>query len=271
MYEPKSYWEDLLSRQPDLTGVAHPEMPLALNRALYDHMRREVVKALARNNVSVAGADVIDIGSGTGFWMATWVDLGARAVTGVELTTTATERLRSNFSNCTVVQADIGEPELPVDGSYDLVSAMSVLLHLVEPARFEQALDNLTRLVKPEGWLLVTDPAPRHHWWGNAWQESDNSVARPLRQWVHDLEGRQFRLADVRPVSCVLNNVSDTKYRWGFRLHQQYWYHLGKGLSRFPRLSPLAVSSLAVMDTAMLRLGWSPSTKVLVLQRKAED
>ena len=270
MYEPKSYWEDLLSRQPDLTGVAHPEMPLSLNRSLYDHMRREVVRALTRNHVSVAGADAMDIGSGTGFWMATWVDLGARAVTGVELTATATERLRSNFPNCTVVQADIGEAELSVEESYDVVSAMSVLLHIVDPARFQQALDNLLRLVKPGGWLLITDPAPRHHWWGKAWEESDNSVARPLQHWRDDLEGRGFRLADVRPVSCVLNNVSDTKHRWAFRLHQRYWYHLGKGLGRFPHVSRLVVSGLAVADTALLRLGWSPSTKVLVLQRAAE-
>lgn len=149
-------------------------------------------------------------------------------------------------------------------------SAVSVLFHIVEPARFRQARDCLLRLVKRGGWLLITDPAPRHHWWGKAWEKSDNTVARPLQHWADDMEGRNFRLAHVRPVSCVLNDVSDTKHRWAFRVHQRYWYHLGKGLERFPRVSRLAVSGLAVADTALLRLGWSPSTKVLILQPAVE-
>lgn len=267
MYEPDEYWERLLSQRDDLTGVGHPEMPVELNAALYRVMRSRVLKALASKGVPLQDARVLDVGSGTGFWLAAWRSVGARRIMGLELTAAASQVLRQKHPDVDIVQGDISAVAPPVDGEFDVVSAMSVLLHVVEDDRWRRALDNLCNVLTSDGWLLIIDPAVRHRWWGEPLTAESNSVPRPLASWEAELAHRGLRLHAVVGVSALLNNVADTKHRWTFTLLSRYWYYVRRLLIRFAVLRGPFTKGLEMMDRGVLMTGWSPSSKLLLFRR----
>jgi SAM-dependent methyltransferase len=55
------------------------------------------------------------------------------------------------------LQADIGEAEPPVNRQFDVVTAFDVLFHIVSEQSWRNALNNLCSMVKPGGWLLISD------------------------------------------------------------------------------------------------------------------
>src|SRR5688500_18643814 len=82
---------------------------------------------------SYVGAEILDVGSGTGFYVDRWLRLGAR-VTGLDLTEVAVRELGRSFPQARFVQGDIGaelEPLTLTPASFDAVSAFDVLFHIV--------------------------------------------------------------------------------------------------------------------------------------------
>ena len=79
-------------------------------------------------------------------------------IVGSDLTAAAVERLRARFAGMTIHQLDIGDAhaELP-DAPFDAISVIDVLYHIVDDGRYEQALDNIGRALKPGGLLVLSE------------------------------------------------------------------------------------------------------------------
>ncbi len=91
-------------------------------------------------------------GQGTGrrlrqrFYLDLWQRMGARRVFGCDLTL---------FPGVEVSQADIGDERVPFEpGSFDAISCMDVLFHIVDDARYERAIRTCASLLRPGGILL---------------------------------------------------------------------------------------------------------------------
>lgn len=104
--------------------------------------------------------DVLDVGSGVGHWgmlLATVLPEGAR-VTGVEREAVwverATARAKARGHAFTYVQGDATKLPFP-DGSFDLVTCQTVLIHLRDPAA---AIAEMRRVARPGGLVLVAEP-----------------------------------------------------------------------------------------------------------------
>jgi SAM-dependent methyltransferase len=129
----ESFWED---------APQDPE-PWAWER------RRALLLGEAR-----PGERVLDLGCGTGRFVAALRDAGADAV-GVELAETALRRARANAPGADL---RLVEPDgsLPLDhGSVDLVWCSEVLEHVADT---EHLLLEVRRVLRPAGRLLVTVP-----------------------------------------------------------------------------------------------------------------
>lgn len=99
------------------------------------------------------GMTVLDIGSGRGWFSLAAAKLGAE-VTAVDLSAENLKRIKEANPGIETVFGDACE--LPTLGNkYDLIVALEVMEHLVEPA---QALKSLQKYLKPDGILLLTVP-----------------------------------------------------------------------------------------------------------------
>lgn len=238
-YRPREFWEQRLGEHFDLRGTGETGLSLAYNRACYALRRHVLDRALRDAGVRLAGARVLDVGCGTGFFTDYYLSHGAQ-VLGVDIAATSIDRLRVRFPQATFERVDIGET--PPPGTYDVVNAFDVLYHITDDAAWERAVTHLARAVAPGGVLLLTDvfvPALAGH-------EAHN-LARPLTRYRTILAAHDLDVLATRPTHALLNR------------------HLGnwRWLNRFPQL-------LLVVDRLVLRFGGrgGPGTNVLLVARR---
>lgn len=137
-------------------------MPSYYNRAIALCQAR----ALAPWLPLAAGGRALDVGCGVGRWSLELARLGAD-VTGVDLSETmvarASERAqeRNLSEHCTFSVADAAEVDL--GGGFDFVLSVTVLQHILDPTRFEDAIERLADQLVPGGRMVLLEVAPAQH------------------------------------------------------------------------------------------------------------
>jgi ubiquinone/menaquinone biosynthesis C-methylase UbiE len=113
-----------------------------------------------------AGLDVLDAGCGVGYGTEVLVDGGASSAVGVDISDHAIAAARSRAG--AALRFEVGDVErLPMpDGSFDLVTCFEVIEYVQHP---ERALDELRRVLRPGGVLLISSPNRGAYPPGNRW------------------------------------------------------------------------------------------------------
>lgn len=261
-FDPRHYWEDRLRGEFSLAGVGYARLGRRFNAAMY-RIRGEVFdRAVARHLGPTLSGTVVDVGSGTGFYVDRWQRLGA-AVVGVDLTEVAVERLRARFPSTEFLQADIGadltENLERLVGRVDVVSAFDVLFHIVDDARYARALSNISRLLRPGGLFFWSDNFIRRPTIRVAHQ-----VSRSLDETTAALDAAGLAVVERVPMFVLMNYPADARSalaRWAWTL----------------MVAPAMVSDLAggVLGAVLSplerrlvrRLRESPSTELMVCRR----
>ena len=223
----------------------------------------------ARGLADLNGLAVLDIGSGTGFWIDVWRAMGASAVDGVELVPAAVDRLRDRFPGSAFTVGDIAETGvLPDDQRFDFVAVMNVLLHVVDDDRFAAAAANIAATIRPGGRLLLAEPALARAGSLRPARPGASSVARPIGTYRAAFEAGGLRLLSVGPSTVVGANpieAADPRYRW----YAAAWKRVGRWARRWPRLAGIIGLGLAVVDRVLMATGAAPSGKLILFERPA--
>ena len=148
-FDPQNYWEKRLAENPNLLGTGHRAFSLAYNQILYQAQIDCLDALLNKHEISVQNQTVLDVGSGTGFFVDYYLNKGARVI-GLDLTEASVKFLKRNFPTCQFFQADVSEKKLPVNRSVNLVSVISVFYHIVDDLRFQRAVKNLIDIAAPQ-------------------------------------------------------------------------------------------------------------------------
>lgn len=213
-FDATNYWERRLRSTPGLKGVGYARLGQQFNEAMYELRRRTFPVFLQEWGITRTPFDVLDIGSGTGFYIQEWTKAGARSVTGSDLTRVAVERLSQAFPGVAFHQFDVGGAERPAAfGQYDIVSAMDMLFHIVDDAAYERAIRNCHALTKPGGHFVLSE----------VFLEGErvsvpHMVSRSLREISALLEDTGFEIVDRRPMFVLMNYPVDAG-----RLAQLAW------------------------------------------------
>jgi SAM-dependent methyltransferase len=272
-YEPNRYWESLLSDSFDSSGVAYAYLAVSFNDALYRAERDVVRRALERYpSPARPPASALDIGCGTGIWIAFWRALGIREITGVDLTEAAIARLERAGVPASLVRADIGEPDLDLGHQFDVISAMSVLLHIVDGERLSSAVANLARHLSPGGRLLLIEPVITQGWWGGDLGPKNNSRVRTREFWTTELARHGLELLEIQPVTFLLANPIDAPSSRMYQLWLRYWNLVLRFIGRRERVGAVAGRLLEWIDRPLRRsrLG-GPSAKLLIVRHRDES
>lgn len=113
---------------------------------------RDIVEPLMSAE-EFAGADIAEIGSGTGRIVLMALEAGARSVTAIE-PSRAADALEANVaaSRDKVRILRVPGEEIPADGCFDIVLSIGVIHHIPNP---EPVLAAAVRALKPGGRLLI--------------------------------------------------------------------------------------------------------------------
>jgi ubiquinone/menaquinone biosynthesis C-methylase UbiE len=146
----KSYgWADA----DGLAAVLHPDAPAWFN-AMIDRMQEESWRWGLQQCHLAEHSQVLDVGCGTGRWLRRYVQRDARPM-GLDATRDMLRRAADKGTACPMVNSPA--QSLPFcDGSFDLVSAITVIQH-IPPADQRDAIKEMTRVLRPGGHLLLLD------------------------------------------------------------------------------------------------------------------
>jgi len=198
-FDPKAYWENHLRNRPGLMATGHRQFSMAYNEAMYQIATERLRSALTQARIELTGRRILDVGAGFGYFIQKYLSWGAARITGVDLAEISIQELQHTFPQQEFFQADISEGNLPIPGNYDLVSAISMIFHIVDDLRFEQALKNMCLRVKPGGHLIIVDafhrtllPTARH------------ARLRSLSSYQPILRKQAFELRTIYPMYYLM-------------------------------------------------------------------
>jgi SAM-dependent methyltransferase len=156
------HWSNRLSDNWSDAGVGSLAYGEQFN-AWRNRTRVKVMRRAVRElELDLTATRVLEVGAGTGLHLREWIRLGVRQVAAVDIAEPAVRRLRAELPDVELRQADVGGGPLPFPpGSFDVACAFAVLFHIVDDRRYRQALANMSAVIRPGGYLLMSEsPLP---------------------------------------------------------------------------------------------------------------
>lgn len=208
-FDARHYWDERFTREWSLHSVGMLRLAHSYNRWMY-RIRRDGFRRTVRElRLDLADSDILDIGSGTGFYVNLWRRFGAGRVTGMDLADSAVARLRKRYSDVHFERGDISG-ERPFDKeTFDVVSAFDILFHIVDDDGYRRAFANVHDMLRPSGTFVFTEHFPR----GNR-KGGGHHVSRPLGEIENILHETGFEIVSRRPVFVLMSWPVGTTRPW---------------------------------------------------------
>lgn len=261
-FDPEEYWEQRLGAHFDLQGVGYLGLGESYNKWLYRIRRRVFLRVVRSLDISLSSADVIDIGSGTGFYIERWKELRVRTITGTDITDVAIRKLRETFPHDRFYRLDIGGDLLEHQGAgrYDVASAFDVLFHIVDDDRYRRAIRNIHTLLRNGGWFLFSE-----NFLHGETVRTPYQVSRSLEEIEGTVQEAGFRILKRVPMFVMMNFPIDAERGLGTRL----WTAMKSRVQRRERLGLAVGGLLYPMERVLTR--WkkeSPTTEIMLCRKK---
>ncbi len=254
MFNPRNFWEKRLFSSLDLRGVGYSVLGLSFNVWMY-RVRKTVFKRALRT-VSI-GDTVLDVGSGTGFYLEILEKLGKRT-SGIDLSSAAVKKLREKFPHSNLVVGDIGSAGLIAKPLYSAVTAMDVLFHITEDAAYESAIRNIYDYITPGGYFFYAENLPESR------IALKHQVSRSRGEVMDTLSRVGFTVVSEHPMFFLMNQPVASSSHF-----LKLWWRMVSGiLIRFPGLGYALGLVLYPLEMVLVRFSKSgPSTKLLVCRK----
>ena len=162
-YVPERYWEERAQRfageGEGLAAVCSYGMPEFYNKVIDLCQRRALDPWL---NVK-PGSLVLDVGCGVGRWSSLLASRGAY-VTGIDISPTMIAEAKRRAARKGVLQRCWFDTQnlarLDAGGQYDLVLAVTVLQHILDPYALRKAFRRMVEHLAPGGRMVILEAAP---------------------------------------------------------------------------------------------------------------
>jgi SAM-dependent methyltransferase len=257
--EALEWWEARHREHRGFDAVGYAGAGEDYNAWLY-RIRRRLFKCHVAPLASPESS-VLDIASGTGFYVDLWKQAGVQRVVGSDVSETAVRRLRASFPGTRVDRFDVSgpPPELP-EGQFGVVSAFDVLFHLIDDGAYRRAVSNLALLVQPGGLLAISENFRRE----GPRRFASVQVNRDETEILDVFGEAGFEVMERRPMFVVMNAPAcgggPLLHSWWRRAHELLTTRPRAGAVLGPALYPVELACLAMVKRA-------PSTELAICRR----
>ena len=262
-FNPDNYWEDRLHKISGLEGVGFKKLGMSFNKWAYKVRKQVFLKQVKLLDIKFSEANVLDIGSGTGFYIQTWQDIGVKNITGVDITPTSVTNLKKIFPTHSFFQSDIGDTHFNQSGQYgsfDLISAMDVLFHIVDDNRFEQSITNISSILKSGGYFIYSD-----NFLNKETIRSKSQVSRSKKYLIDIFAKNNLELVMLKPFMYFTNTPIDSNNI----LLKANWFLLENGLYVFPFMGNIIGPLMYPIEMLLVNtFKESPTTEFTIFRKK---
>jgi SAM-dependent methyltransferase len=262
-FDPRAYWDGRHAKHYGPESVGYAGLGVSYNIWMYRVRNHVVCREIRKTRVQMSRCDVLDVGSGTGFYVDLWGRLGAKSVTGSDFAPYAVAALRKRFPSHSFCELDITAADLPgALGRFDVVSAFDILYHIVDDGKYAQAFRNVSALVRPGGFFVFSEnflPGGR--------ESSMHQVSRSSEEITQQLSGNSFEILRRAPVFFLMNRPLKSRSR----VLSAAWSMIERVTSKHDRpylanwlgaaLYPVEISTLKWMSTG-------PTTEMMICRRR---
>jgi SAM-dependent methyltransferase len=263
-FDPRTYWDGRHAEHFGPESVGYAGLGISYNIWMYRVREHVVCREVRHARLPMSQCDVLDVGSGTGFYVDLWARLGARSVTGSDFAPYAVAALRKQFPSRRFCELDITSAEVPdALGQFDVVSAFDILYHIVDDRKYAQAFRNVSALVRPGGFFVFSEnflPAGR--------ESNVHQVSRSCEEITQLLSDNGFEIVRRVPVFFLMNRPLKSRSR----VLSTTWSMIERVTSKRDRpylanwlgaaLYPVEISTLKWMSTG-------PTTEMMICRRRA--
>lgn len=261
IFDAKEYWEKRLKENYDLSGTGYAGLGICFNKWVY-RVRKKVFRRLIRHfNSDLSRYDVLDIGSGTGFYLNLWKQAGARSVNGSDITNTAVDNLKKKYPESKIFNMDIGS-ELPshLQGyKFNIISAFDVLFHIVDDGKFEKAISNISELLDKGGFFVFSD-----NFLHGRSLRMKHQVCRELSYIEKILREKNCEIIERVPMCVIMNFPVDTEWEALKTMWNIFAYPVRK-FELFGYIAGAALYPIELLLTSVLRE--SPTTEAMICRK----
>ena len=216
----RAYWNEHLRQHWGPEGASSLTLGRQFNLWRYRVRRRVFRRLVRRLALRPANLSVLDVGSGTGFFVKQWLGLGVKTFAGLDISDWAVGQLMQAYPKGKFYRADISALPSPLPPeAFDAVTAMDVLVHLVDDAAYLSALHNLARALKPGGYLFYSDAF--FHGADKQWE--DYWKGRSLSFVTAAMRDSSLEIISRVPRSVVMSAPTDTRHR---ETNERLWERL---------------------------------------------
>lgn len=269
-FDPVSYWANRVDGRYDLSSVGQISLG-AYNSVAYRIRLRAMKRVLKRVFPQWPSVSILESAFGIGFYLNYYAAEGVADVSGVDVSEQAVAAARVRFPDYHLLSHDLSNP-LPFNREFDLVSTIDVLYHIVDDAKWESALTNLSRAVGPGGYLLFTEKFPPER----PVRVADHVKRRPLADYSSVLSANGLTIERVEPVFVFMDTPApDAHPRWLATISYLQWQFVQRSLSflrRAPGARDIAGVVLATIqypweNLALSLLRRTPNTEMVIARR----
>ncbi len=258
-FNPKEYWENRLEESFNLHGVGDIGLGVNYNNALYEVRKFAFHKLMRKLGVNYSDKEILDIGSGTGFYIERWGELGVKSIMGTDITNVVVNNLSEKFPNATFKQLDIGDSTNDVSKTFDFISAFDVLFHIVEDKRFDQAIQNIYNILNKNGYFIISD-----NFVHGETKRLEHQVSRSYEYMTKTIEGVGFKHVKTIPMFVLMNDPVDTKNR----VIKKIFWLITKNVRKGERMGKFIGGIIKPIEKMLISImSESPSTEIKVYQK----
>ena len=255
------YWETRLQQSWGLHGVGHVNYGRHYNWWLYKIRRHVFNREMEPLGCHWSQCSILDVGSGTGFWIERWKALGVRSIMGSDITQVAVDRLRHKHPDLQFARIDISDSldAHNLARTFDVISAFDVLFHITNDSQFRDSITNISRLLAPGGYFIFSDNFLHRHA-----IRSEHQVSRTLNEISNVLSGAGLTAIRRVPMFVLMNTPVDSRSE----LPALLWRLMMLPVKKFPALGQLygvALFPLEIALTWLIKEG--PSTEMMICKR----
>lgn len=216
-FDARQYWDKRLKRKWNLNGVGMARLAQSYNRWMYRVRRTVFRRTVRRARIDVPQSKILDIGSGTGFYINLWRRFGAKNLTGVDIADSAVKQLRKRYSDVRFQQADVSDG-LPFDGErFDVISMFDVLFHIVDDSRYQVALSTIHDSLNPGGLFILSE-----NFVESRQANRDHYVSRSRDEITGLVRQAGFEIVSQRPMLEFMAPPVASSKRWRWTLWKKW-------------------------------------------------
>ena len=206
---------------------------------------------------------VLDVGCGTGFYLGQWQVLGVKCLAGLDISDWAVKQLVHVYPAIALYRTDISaEDSILQDETFDVISAMDILVHIVDDAAYLNALKNIHHALKAGGYLICSDS----FFHGAGKQFEDYWRGRSLSFVTSAMHSSGFEVVLRMPMSVLMAAPTDTCRR---ELYERIWEKMMAPVRHSEWVGFLAGMLLYPIELFLVSiLKESPAIEIMVCQKR---